>query len=177
MQILAALGNMRIRPDIDSIIPVDTVQRHYDSKAAEHYWQALSRIDSVLKRFKRHLDSVTSPVQMWPHHFDLAMAWFTGRMVPGIDPKDEESADEQMNFGFSTGDENIPDPYFYITAYPRSENLTSTAMPADAIWHMRDWQGAVMPYEALVKVSNPEGKLFEFLKRIQAAGARSMLKR
>ena len=177
MKILVALGHEGIRPDIDNVIPDDTVPRHYDSKAAEQYWQALSRIDSVLKRFKFHLDSDTSPVQLWPHHFDLAMVWFTGRLVPGIDPKDEESADEQMNFGFSTGDEVIPDPYFYIIAYPLPENFAITALPADAYWHTRDWQGAVLPYEALVKVNYPEEKLFDFLERIQAAGVRSMIKR
>jgi len=33
---------------------------------------------------------------------DVSMNWFSGRLVPDIDPADEESADEQLNFGFVT---------------------------------------------------------------------------
>ena len=44
-------------------------------------------------------------------------------------PADEESADEQMNLGFVTGDERIPDSYFYATAYPQPERFTEQPLP------------------------------------------------
>ena len=31
-----------------------------------------------------------------------------------------------MNFGFTFGDENIPQPYFYVTAYPMPDGLPGT---------------------------------------------------
>ena len=43
------------------------------------------------------------PVVLWPHHFGLAVLWFSGHPAPDQDPANAEYADEQMNFGFSTG--------------------------------------------------------------------------
>ena len=107
---LATLDSLGIQPDIDRSLFGDTTPGDYDPVHASRYWQALSQIDAVFKQFKGTLRGETSPVQLWPHHIDLAFLWFTGRLVPGIDPNDEESADEQMNFGFSPGDEAFPSP-------------------------------------------------------------------
>ena len=37
------------------------------------------------------------------HKSQQVSKWFSGRLVPGQDPANAEYADEQMNFGFSTG--------------------------------------------------------------------------
>lgn len=37
------------------------------------------------------------------HKSQRVSNWFSGRLVPGQDPANAEFADEQMNFGFSTG--------------------------------------------------------------------------
>ncbi|MES9828360.1 MAG: DUF5996 family protein [Candidatus Thiodiazotropha sp.] len=80
--------------------------------AVESYRQAINWVDVAFKAFTGGLREEASPVQLFPHHFDLALNWFSGRLVPGVDPADAEHADEQMNFGFVTGDESIPDAYF-----------------------------------------------------------------
>ena len=121
-QILAALEHLGFNPEIDKSRLGDDAPAQYDRAAIERFWRALSRIDATFKHFQWQLGANTSPVQLWPHHFDLAMNWFSGRQVPGTDPEDEEASEEQMNFGFSTGDDGIPDPYFYITAYPCQSN-------------------------------------------------------
>ena len=171
---LVALAQFDIHPDIDKSPFSDTTPGAYDREAVERYWQALSQIDAIFKQFRGELRQETSPVQLWPHHIDLAMLWFSGRLVPGQDLADEESADEQMNFGFTPGDEGIPDPYFYITAYPLPDDLTDTPLPADAEWHSEGFTGAVMMYEALVGVDDPAEKLLDFLRTVQQAGAELM---
>ena len=177
-QTLELLGKLGIRPELNNVIPSDAKQdNNYDPKAAERFWQALFRIDAIFKRFKQHLIPVTSPVQLWPHHFDIAMVWFTGELVPGVDLNDEEAAEKQMNFGFSTGDETIPDPYFYITAYPLPKKLVDTDLVPDARWHTQNWQGAILPYQALIKSGNPAEKLLQFLEKTHLAGQRLMTKR
>jgi hypothetical protein len=142
----------------------------YDVAAVERFWEALSQIDQVMKRFKGELRAETSPVQLWPHHMDLAMLWFSGRRVPGHETEKPAFADEQMNFGFSTGDTGIPEPYFYITAYPLPAGLAATPAPAGAEWHTEGWQGAVMPYAKLVGAPDAEERLLAFLRTYQAAG-------
>jgi len=173
-QILAALEDLGIVPGIDKTKLGKDEPAQYDRAASERYWHALSRIDATLKNFQEDLGASTGPVQLWPHHFDLAMNWFSGRRVPGADPADEEASEEQMNFGFSTGDDAIPDPYFYITAYPLPEPLTRIKLPPGANWHTRGMTGAVMPYDALTKTDQPEEKLLGFMRHVHGASSRLM---
>ena len=96
---------------------------------------------------------------------------FSGRLVPGQDPDVPDSADEQMNFGFSTGDEVIPEPYVYITAYPLPEGLSKASLPEGAYWHTDSWQGAVFKYEQLVNAEKPYEMLLNFLTGVYQSGA------
>ncbi len=142
----------------------------YDVAAVERFWEALSQIDQVMKRFKGELRDETSPVQLWPHHMDLTTLWFSGRRVPGHENDKPPIADEQMNFGFSTGDAGIREPYFYITAYPLPAGLAATPPAAGAQWHTEGWQGAVMLYSNLVGAPDAEERLLAFLRTYQQAG-------
>lgn len=171
---LAALDAIGVRPDIDQSKFASETPGTYDKQAVETFWQALTQVDAVLKQFKGELRQETGPVQLWPHHFDLALLWFSGRLVPGEDPADEESADEQMNFGFSTGDEGIPDPYFYATAYPWPDGITEADLPAGASWHTEGWRGGLLMYEVLLAQENPKEYLLSFLRAAHEAGSGRM---
>lgn len=171
---LNALRTLGVSVEIDREPFDDDSRRAYDTMAVEDCWQALSQIDLLLKQFQGELREECSPVQMWPHHFDLSLVWFSGRLVPGVDPADAENADEQMAFGFSTGDEGIPDAYFYITAYPWPEGLADATLPAGARWHTEGWKGAVLMYERLLEEEEPKEALLNFWRTVQAAGASLM---
>ncbi len=171
---LAALNSFGIQPKIDRALFSDTTPGAYDTAAVERLWRTFSQIDALFRQFKGELRQETGPVQLWPHHFDLALLWFSGRLVPGQDPDNEEYADEQMNFGFVPGDEGISEPYFYITAYPTPDGLTSAPLPDDAAWRTESFTGAVMMYESLVTADDPGEKLLAFLRIAQQAGAALM---
>ncbi|MCB0165569.1 MAG: hypothetical protein KDI79_15165 [Anaerolineae bacterium] len=171
---LAALAGLGLTLDIDRTLFTDDTPGAYNMTQVETYWQALSQVDAVLKQFKGELRQETSDVQLWPHHFDLAVLWFSGRLVPDTDPADEENADEQMNFGFAPGDAALPQPYFYITAYPMPAGLTDMALPSEGAWHTQAFTGALLLYETLVDADNPAEKLLTFLRSVQQAGASLM---
>jgi len=168
---MAVLHGWGIDPAIDPAKFADERERVYERTAVAAYWQAAAQIDSVLKEFKAGLREETSPVQLWPHHFDLAMVWLSGRLVPGQDPANPDYADEQMNFGFVTGDDNVPEPYFYATAYPRPESFTQARLPDDAYWHTKGWTGALLPYVALVGTEQAAEKLLRFFRAAHRAGS------
>lgn len=146
----------------------------YDRGAVETYWHGLSQIDMELKGFRHSFRGESSPVQLWPHHFDLAVNWFSGRLVPDQNPDDPEYADEQMNFGFSTGDDGMPEPYFYATAYPEPAGWSGGPLPAGARWHSEGWSGAVLPYAALAEAEDGRALLRDFLRLTHEAGAALM---
>ncbi len=168
-----ALGAMKIFPNATKPDYADAAP-NYDAAPIENYWRALSQADILLKQFQGELRQETSPVQFWAHHFDLAMLWFSGRLVPGQNPDDEENADEQMNFGFSVGDGGIPEPYFYITAYPLPENFIGSPLPNGAYWHTEGWNGAVLLYKTVVESDAPDALLMDFWRNVQKRGAELM---
>ncbi|GBE07017.1 hypothetical protein BMS3Abin11_00118 [bacterium BMS3Abin11] len=153
--------------DAEDILP-------YDATAIGRFRQVISWVDAAFKTFKGGLREETGPVQIFPHHMDVSMNWFSGRLVPGIDPADEESADEQMNFGFVTGDDSISDAYFYITAYPMPDKWTDLALPEGAYWHTEGWSGAILPYSTIVASDQSDELLLEYLRKLQVHGKKLM---
>ncbi len=173
-EILTVLAELGFEPQIDRDLFDDYSAGTYDRAAVFNYWQALAQIDATLKEFSYGFRGESSPVQLWPHHFDLGVNWFSGRLIPDQDPGDPEWSDEQMNFGFSTGDSGIPNPYFYITAYPVPDGLTDTELPDGAYWQSEGWTGAVLPYQVVVSDNNGKAHLLRFLRTVHKAGSERM---
>lgn len=166
-------AHVELEPDLlasfdgEAILP-------YDAEASGRFREVINWVDAAFRTFKNGLREETSPVQLFPHHMDIALNWFSGRLNPGVDPADEESADEQMNFGFVTGDELVPDAYFYATAYPSPEEWTTLTLPKGAYWHTDGWTGAILPYAVVAGASSPLEMLLEYLRSLQAHGAELM---
>lgn len=146
----------------------------YNEIVVSNYWNSLKEINRIMNKFRAELNGERSPVQLWSHHFDLAMSWYSGRLIPDIDPDDAESSKEQMMFGFSTGDGGIPDAYFYITAYPIPASFPNFDMPEGARWNTEGFSGGVLMYETLLKSDNPEELLLNYFRTFQKAGAELM---
>jgi hypothetical protein len=168
------LSRLDVTVDLDAAVQPDRAARDYRPLLAADFWQALSWVDAVFERFKGGLEGESSTVQLFPHHFDLSLAWLSGRRVPDSDPRDEEASAEQMGFGFLTGDARIPEAYFYVIAYPFPEGMLEVPVPAGGVWHTRGFRGAVLPYARLRDMEDPEAALLEFLQGMQSAGARLM---
>ena len=174
-QVSAVLAGAGIELEPELLADFDSEEAQpYDVMAVNRFRQAINRVDVAFRTFKGGLREETSPVQVFPHHLDVSMNWFSGRLVPGVDPADEEDADEQLNFGFVTGDGSIPDAYFYVTAYPEPDNWTDLALPEGAWWHTEGWTGAVLPYAAVVASEQPLERLLGYLRMLQAHGQKLM---
>ena len=98
------------------------------------------------------------------------MIWLPGEKIPDQDPSDAEHAEKQMNFGFLFGDAGIPEPYFYVTAYPFPDAFASLPLPAGATWYTKDFHGAVLPYRELLKSEDPTSYLLELWSGLLTAG-------
>jgi len=174
-QISATLAAAGIELESDLLVAFDSEEiMEYDASAIGRFRQAINWVDTVFREFKGGLREETGPVQIFPHHMDVSMNWFSGRLVPDVDPADEENADEQMNFGFVTGDDSITDAYFYTTAYPLPDTWSDTKLPEGAYWHTEGWTGAILPYSALVASAQPKDLLLAYLKVLQSHGKRLM---
>jgi hypothetical protein len=147
----------------------------FSASHAESMGQVLCSISTEMEAFRTGIAEETSPIQLWPHHFDLSMIWLPGEKIPGQDPANEEYSDKQMNFGFAFGDESIPEPYFYVTAYPTPDEMIATQLPAGSEWMTDGFNGAVLTYRTLCNANDPSGYLQEFWTLLLAAGRQHML--
>jgi len=153
----------------------------YPGYSAEHALAITNifiSVSSAMKIFRAGIREETSPVQLWPHHFDLSMLWLPGELIPDQDPSNEEYADKQMNFGFTLGDENIPEPYFYITAYPLPEALPATRLPTGSSWYTETFSGAIVTYKTLTEINGDANTyLQELWSSLLKTGRKHMLEK
>jgi hypothetical protein len=170
----ALLTDIGVHTPIERPSFIDGSPRKYNQEKARNYWNALEEINRIMNKFRAELSGERSPVQLWSHHFDLSMSWYSGRLIPDKDPDDAESSQEQMMFGFSTGDDGIPDAYFYIIPYPTPESFPNFDMPEGARWNAEGFSGGVLMYETLLKSDNPEELLLNYFRTFQKAGAELM---
>ena len=149
----------------------------YSSEIAARLAAAWRAIGGAMEQFRAGIREETGPVQLWPHHFDLAMVWLPGDKISGQDPDDAENADKQINFGFTFGDAGIPEPYFYVTAYPLPDAFPTLSLPAGTTWHSKDFHGAVLPYRVLAQSADPDSYLQDLWNRLLTAGRQHLLAR
>ena len=136
---------------------------------------AFASVAASLARFRAGIREETSPIQVWPHHFDLSMLWLPGDKIPDQDPGNEELADKQMNFGFVLGDAGIPAPYLYITAYPQPAGLADTDVPGSAAWHSDGFSGVVLDYAELAAMASADDYLQALWGELLGAGRRLLV--
>ncbi len=165
--------------DRDAPAAIDAVESHadfpgYSADQANRMHRALGSITAVLEDFRATIREEKSPIQVWPHHFDLSMIWLPGPKVAGQDPANEEYADKQMNFGFVFGDETIPEPYFYVTAYPLPEALPDAPLPDGTVWQTDGFDGAVLLYRDLVAMQDPAAYLLELWNGLLGAARKHL---
>jgi hypothetical protein len=142
----------------------------YSAECARTVTRVWSAVTASLTEFRAGLREETSPIQLWPHHFDLAMTWLPGDKVPGQDPDNEEYADKQMTFGFTLGDDIIHEPYFYVTAYPLPVAFPTLRLPAGTTWHTAGFSGAVLSYQRLIESGDARGYLLDLWGGLLSAG-------
>lgn len=128
---------------------------------------------SLIKEFHATINTgVRSQICLWPHHFDNAFKWFSGKRI------DEQ--DEQMGIGVSNGDETYALPYIYITFWPPLRKTNTLEIIDGAVLHDEEWTGLILPYEAVAERSNIENQkalIEDFYKVSFASVSRAFSKR
>ena len=162
-QIIAAAADLGLEGEVDTSRFEDSEARAYHPAAATAYFDAFVAAHGVFAAHRATLGDRVSPIQVWPHGFDLAFDWFGTRMVD----HEGEALPAQLNLGFYPGGE----PYFYSNPWPFDPELTAIPLPHDASWHTEGWQGALLPYTTLQGDPGAAAKLTEFARAVFAAAA------
>jgi hypothetical protein len=150
----------------------DTAERIYDPEAALALWQALVRIDAVLKTFRTGFLGKASPVHVFWGGFDIAVTRFSGRQAPphpgGIqhlpDAVTREAySHEVSSAGFWPGDADHG-PSFYAYAYPTPPGFAAADVTPAAAYFDTGLGEFILPYAAVRAAASPEATLLGFLE-------------
>ncbi|MCF8242539.1 MAG: DUF5996 family protein [Melioribacteraceae bacterium] len=138
----------------------------YDEEEVNKIWNTFRQIYFLLFQLRGSTLFETSNINFWAHHSDMALLIFSGKIIEGKDPEDWDNSREQMNFGFSSGDEGVGQPYFYITAYPFDEKLFEIELPEFARRQKEGWKGVVVEFDQLHKYSVTENDLVSLMNNL-----------
>jgi Family of unknown function (DUF5996) len=155
--------------------PEDREHASWDRVAVERFGRILDWSDSVFEEFSGWFSGKTSPVHLFWHSFDLAVARFSGRPAPPIaaDPVDQEAySQEVIGFGFWPGDDNVPDAAYYSYTSPEPDGLRDQPLPLGEWVAFGSGSLAILPYEVVRTAGDPRQSLLAFLQSAYEAGAR-----
>jgi hypothetical protein len=100
---------------------------------------------SVLEQLRAdEAEGDPSIVQLWPEHFDIAIELGS------------ESAGLRANFGASPGDDDHPEPYFYVGPW--------TAAVSGELWNATGFKGAELTYAELLGSDDHRRAALEFFR-------------
>jgi len=132
----------------------------YDIIESEKLWALYRQVYFLFIKLRGSTLFEVSNINFWPHHFDMALLFFSGKLIDGQDPANWEYSREQMNFGLSSGDLEIAQPYFYVTGYPFDKKLLKIEIPKYAKWHTEGWNGLVIMLDQLEDQNQIMSKLY-----------------
>jgi hypothetical protein len=143
---------------------------------AEKYLASLVNTAYIFKKHIGNLSGEVGQVQLWPHHFDLAVEWFGTRLVEYQEGDAVQQYPAQLNLGLSPGDAAHPAPYFYSNPWPfEKDQLLDKSLPAGARWFTAGWEGTIFPYAELVGDTNAEQRLLAYARAVYQAAAPTLL--
>jgi hypothetical protein len=126
----------------------DEAPLEIDPRLSADYSRVLYQIFTATARFRARLNGPMTAIVVWPEHFDLSFLWFAS--VQAIDRF------PHMNFGFAPFSDDILRPYLYAYAYPMPDGFERLRLPPLARRHTEGWKGVVVPYDDLVRQSDPD---------------------
>ncbi|MEO9475386.1 MAG: DUF5996 family protein [Cyclobacteriaceae bacterium] len=123
----------------------------------------------VLKEVCKSMGLEDFTIQIWPHHFDLAVS------IIVKDTGDPET-DSTVSLGMSPGDEELNEPYFYVNTWPHVKTTDLPKLASGAKWHEESWTGAVLAASQVVNQPDQKeivSRFFETVSEILIAELKS----
>jgi hypothetical protein len=160
-------------PDGTTPFPEDEAHHHYDAAMARKAHDVLAWVGPIFETYRGRFLGKSSPVHMYWHHFDLAVARFSGKPAPERDAgqvEHEAYSHEVISSGFWFGDDTVPEPTFYSYTAPAPDNLTDQLIQPDAAtWG--DGGTAGVSLKDILAEPDPRAALLAFLQTTYDAGA------
>lgn len=161
--LIEAVADLGLKADYERDRFESDDPRPYESEAAAAFYDVLEAVAEVFDQHRVRLDGQVSPIQLWPHGFDLSFEWFGTRVEQFEEDGEVVEYPSQLNLGiYPAGD-----PYFYSNPWPFDvDDLINNPLPADCEWNIDDYQGTKLRYSAIKDDPEATERLLEFADRV-----------
>jgi len=161
--LIAAAADLGLEGDYDRERFESGDPRPYDPEAATAFYDVLEAVNGVFVEHRAELEGDVSPVQLWPHGFDLSFEWFGTRLEQSEEDGAVVEYPSQLNLGFYPAGE----AYFYSNPWPFDvEDLINNPLPDGCEWYVEDWQGTRLRYSELKDDPSATERLLGFARRV-----------
>jgi len=160
--------------------PEDRQTAGYNQRLVMDYWRILVHSGAALEQFAAGFTGKRSPVQLFWHAMDLAVALYSGRRLPetpgmGTSARDAFSH-ETSGAGFKAGDAVFGFPYYFSYIFPADESVMEQPLePKGAHWSNEGGMvRAILPYADARAAEKPNDDLLRFFVSAYEGSARIM---
>ena len=168
--------------EVQDPIPFDRDYKHsnYPKDTIHIFWKILLASKKVFEEFRSLYIGKCSPVHFFWGSFDLAVTRFSGRRAPehpgGIPNLSdwvvrEAYSHECISCGFWPGFGSNTGAAFYAYAYPEPKGFKEYAIKTEGAYYDKELREFILPYNALMKMEDPNNVLLQFLQETYKAGA------
>jgi hypothetical protein len=161
------LVDIGVQPPLEKPSFLEGTRGRFDKEPLKNYWDAVTSVNQLMNKIKSELLEETSPIQLRPDDLSLILIWF----YKGIIDK-EFSNGQQIEFGFSTGDEFFPNTHFYISTFPETVLIEKLIDKKFIVRDSRRNHKAIFQYNLLSEDSNAEKTLTDFYRRAVTSSAK-----
>ena len=131
---------------------------------AGRYWRALSAVFDALAGFRAGLGGFSTPLVLWPHHFDLGFIWFPTAEA-------DERVAPQIAYGFAPASPGLDEPYIYAYAWSQTQGYLDLPAQAPARATSDGYTGLYIAYDDLRAVDAFDERVAGLLTRYHALAA------
>ncbi|HAG82957.1 MAG TPA: hypothetical protein DCL61_17800 [Cyanobacteria bacterium UBA12227] len=118
--------------------PFDASKESERSELVAYYANTYELLQEIIA-----ITEDSSPIHIWPHHFDMATLISL--------PSTKDGEEKTIGIGLSPGDTSYDEPYWYVTPYPYPKIDEFPSLEGNGFWHKQNWVGAVLTASNLAK--------------------------
>ncbi len=138
-------------------------ERPYDRDAAAALWSVFNATALIFRDHNDEIGGEQSPVQVWPHGFDMATEWFGTKMQEYEEHGEIQTLPAQLNLGFYPGGR----AYFYSNPWPfDAAALLGNELPHGAEWNTEGWEGSILYLDQVAGHADSSDKIRQYARAV-----------
>lgn len=142
---------------------VNVEDRPYDREAARALWAVFDEAATIFRNHNARIGGEQSPVQVWPHGFDMATEWYGTRTAEYEEHGEMRTMPAQLNLGFYPGGR----AYFYSNPWPfDGAALLNHDLPHGAVWKTEGWEGSLLYLDQVAGHPDSSDRVLEYARAV-----------